>query len=413
LYTEGVGDASGRYSLTIRGSQGEVLDNIEDVTFDKRNARYIGNVINPGSSVGGNNGNAFLNWDERPSYLDNDLTSSFEVRLPSQFSNRSYVGQANGIPTDPVYSLELDSAVIGNPATATGLYAFQNPESIDINILLTPGFTTGSIIGTALQICESRGDALYIVDPPFGLRPSEVIDWHNGMLLSDLQSSINSSYGALYWGWIKYFDQFSNTEIWIPPSGHVAAVYSRTARETEKWYAPAGTRRGRLLTALDVEYSPTQVERDRLYGSGNSINPIVSFPQTGITVWGQRTLDRSTSVTNRVNVRLLLNDIKKTLTNTLNNFVFEPNDPILWRQVQATVEPLISEIQSRRGIDAYRVIVDDTNNTPERVARNELWVSVIVRPTAVTEFIVLNVVTLRSGGTFSSDEVLAAAGVVQ
>lgn len=413
IFTGGVGDSSGRYQLLIEGSQGETLDLIEDISFDKREDRYIGNVVNPGSSIGGTNGNAYVNWEERPAYLNNDVNaSSFEVRQPSQFSGKEYIGEANGIPTDPAYSSELDAAVIGNPAEATGLYAFQNPESIDISLLLTPGFSTGAVIGTALQVCESRGDVLYIVDPPFGLRPQQAVDWHNGMLLSDLKSAINSSYGALYWGWLRTFDQFNDIEIWVPPSGHVSAVFSRTAREAEQWFAPAGLRRGRLLTALDVEYSPTQGERDLLYGSGNAVNPIVKFPQDGIVVYGQRTLQRSQSALDRANVRMLLTFIKKNLTRTLRNFIFEPNDRILWRQVQATVEPFLADIQARRGMNAFRVIVDETNNTPERIDRNELWISIFIQPTRTVEFIVLNLVVLRTGASFSAEEVLAAGGIV-
>lgn len=414
VYTEGVGDASGRYKVTIVGSQNEVLEVVEDVSFDKREARYIGNVVNPGTTLGGTNGNAFVNWEERPAFLNNDVndTSTFEVRQPSQFSGKSYLGTANGIPADPAYSSELDAAVIGNPATSTGLYAFQNPESIDINLLITPGFSTGAVIGTALQIAESRGDILYLVDPPFGLRPQQAVDWHNGMLLSDLEAAINSSYGALYWGWLQYFDQFNNSEIWIPPSGHVSAVFSRTARETEQWFAPAGLRRGRLLTALNVEYSPSRNERDLLYGSGNAVNPIVKFPQDGIVVWGQRTLQRTSSALDRVSVRMLLIFIKKNLTRLLRNFIFEQNDRILWRQVLATVEPFLADIQARRGLDAFRVVVDETNNTPERIDRNELWVSVFLKPTRTVEFVVLNLVVLQTGASFSAEEVLAAGGIV-
>jgi hypothetical protein len=413
VFTESI-NPSGRYKLTLKDAQGATLDVIEDISFDKREDRYIANVVNPGTKYGGRNGNAFVMWEERPAFLENDATNTatFEVRFPSQFSGKTYQGQANGIPADPAFSTDLDAAVIGNPATSSGLYAFQNPEAIDINLLCTPGFSTGSVIGTALQMCESRGDVMYIVDPPFGLRPQQVVDWHNGMLLSDLKAAINSSYGALYWGWLRIFDQFSADELWIPPSGHICAVYGRTARDTEQWFAPAGLRRGRLLTALDVEYSPTQGERDLLYGSGNAVNPVVKFPQDGIVVWGQRTLQRTQSALDRVSVRMLLIFIKKNLTQLLRNFIFEPNDRILWKQVLSSVDPFLADIQARRGLQAFQVICDDTNNTPERIDRNELWVSVFLKPTRTVEFIVLNLVVLRTGASFSAEEVLAAGGVV-
>jgi phage tail sheath protein FI len=166
-----------------------------------------------------------------------------------------------------------------------------------------------------------------------------------------------------------------------------------------------------LFTALDVEYSPSQGERDLLYGSGNAVNPIVRFPQDGITVWGQRTLQRFPSALDRVNVRMLLIYIKKNLTRLLRNFIFEPNDRILWRQVAATVEPFLGDIQTRRGLRGFRVIVDETNNTPERIDRNELWVSVFLQPTRTVEFVVLNLVVMRTGASFAAEEILAAAGI--
>lgn len=407
VFTDGIGDSAGRYVITVKDKTGNVVDRVQDVSFDASATRYISNLVNPGGALIGTNGNAFYNWEARPEFLEGDV-----VRHPSPILNKHFAGTANGIPLDPAYSSELDAAVIGNPALASGIYAFQNPEVYDINLLCIPGMTSGAVIGQALQMCEARGDVLLLVDPPFGLRPQQVVNWHNGMLLSDMAAAINSSYGALYWGWVRYFDQFNSTEIWIPPSGHVAAVFSRTARVSEQWYAPAGLRRGRLLTALDVEYSSTQGERDLLYGSGNAVNPIVKFPQDGVTVWGQRTLQRSATALDRVNVRMLLIYLKKNLVRLLRNFIFEPNDSVLWAQVQASVQPFLADVQARRGLTAFKVIVDETNNTPERIDRNELWVSVIIKPTRTVEFVVLNLAVIRTGASFSAEEVLAAAGVV-
>jgi len=413
LYTDGIGESAGRYRLVIRDAAGLTLDSVDDVNFDKRTARYIANVVNPGSSLGGTSGNAFVNWEERPSYLNNDTNSAlFEVRLPSQVNGKNFQGQQNGIPLDPAFSVELDSAVIGNPTLSSGLYAFQNPETLPITLLATPGFSSGAVIGTALQICEARGDLIYLVDPPFGLRPQQVVDWHNGMLLSDLNNSINSSYGALYWSWIRYFDQFNSTEIWVPPSGHVSAVYARTAREREVWYAPAGVQRGRLLTALDVEYAPSLPERDLLYGNQNAVNPIVNFPQEGIVIYGQKTLDRTGALTNRVNVRMLTNTLKRELSVLLRGFIFEPNDEALWSQVTSTLEPYLANVQSKRGMTAWKLVVDETNNTSERIDRGELWVTLFYKPTRSVEYVVLNLVQLRTGASFSAEEVLAAGGIV-
>jgi hypothetical protein len=405
----------GRYSLNVYDPAGlpEPDASVDDISFDPTEARYVGNVINPGSSIGGVNGNPWVNWEERPVFLDNDPNdpSNFEVRVPSSINRREFVGMANGIPLDAAFASALDREVIGNPARSTGIYSFANPEVFDITLLATPGFSSGPVIAQSLAMCEGRGDCLYIVDPPFGLRPQQVVDWHNGMLFSDLRAALNSSYGALYWSWVEIFDQFNGGTIFVPPSGHVAAVYARTARETELWFAPAGLNRGRLLTALDLEFNPTQGERDLLYGFNNAVNPLVNFPQDGITVFGQRTLQRKDSALDRVNVRMLLIALKKALIPLLRNFLFEPNDRVLWRQVQNSIEPTLDDIRARRGLTAYQVIVDERNNTPIRRDRNELWVSVLIKPTRAVEFIVLNLVILRTDQSFAAEEVLAAAGV--
>jgi hypothetical protein len=405
----------GRYVVRVFDPSGleEPDARADDVSFDPTDVRYIGNVVNPGSTIGGQNGNPWINWEERPPFLGNDPvdTSTFEVRQPGDVSRREFVGMANGIPLDPLFASALDQAVIGNAARASGIFAFNNPEEMDITLLATPGFSSGPVIAAALAMCESRGDCLYLVDPPFGLRPQQVVDWHNGMLLSDLQSALNSSYGALYWSWVEIFDQFNGGTVFVPPSGHVAAVYARTAREAELWFAPAGLNRGRLLTALNVEFSPTQGERDLLYGFNNAVNPLVNFPQEGITVFGQRTLQRADTALDRVNVRMLLIALKKGLIPLLRNYLFEPNDRTLWNQTENAIRPFLQDVKSRRGITGFGIIVDERNNTPIRRDRNELWVSVLVKPTRAVEFIVLNLVVLRTDQSFAAEEVLAAAGI--
>lgn len=413
LFTDGLGNVSNRYVVQATDLNGSIIEKWTDVVFDKTADRYIGNFVNPGTKYGGTAGSKTITWEERPAYLNNDPTlSSYAVRNPSALNMVEFTGQQNGIPTDPVYSSAVDAAIIGNAASNTGIYAFSNKDSYDINLLVTPGFSTGAVIATAISVCEARGDVLYIVDPPFGLRPQQVVDWHNGMYYSDLNNAIDSSYACLYWGWIKYFDQFNTNEVWVPPSGHITAIFSRTSRVAEQWSAAAGISRGRVLTALELEYTPTQGENDLLYGSGNAINPIVKFPQDGIVVWGNRTLQRTESALSRVSVRMLLIYLKKVLGLTLRSFIFEPNDSALWSQVVATINPILGDVLSRRGVTAYKVVCDASNNTPERIDRGELWVSVFIKPTRSVEFIALNMAVINTGASFSSEQVLAAGGIV-
>jgi hypothetical protein len=405
----------GRWTLRMFDPSGveDPDSRVDDFSFDPADDRYIAKIINPGSVLGGVNGHKNVNWEERPAFLQNDPNdpNNFVVREPGPMPDPPFVGMANGIPLDATFSSEIDRVTIGNPAESTGIFAFQNPEVYNITLLLTPGNSSGAVIAQAIAMCEARGDCMYIVDPPFGLRPQQVVDWHNGMLLSDLTTPINSSYAALYWGWLKVSDLFNGGKIFVPPSGYMAGVYAKTARDAEQWFAPAGINRGRLLTVLDVEYNPTQGERDLLYGLGNAVNPIVKFPE-GITVWGQRTLLRTNSALDRVNVRMLLIALKKELIPLYRTFIFEPNDSILWQQVVNATNPVLADIAARRGISAYKVICDASNNTPIRQDRNELWISVIIKPIRAVEFVVLNLVVLRTDASFAAEEVLAAAGVV-
>lgn len=435
-YTDNVGGTT-RFTVTIYDANNATVDAIDDISFDKRDDRYIANVINPGSKYGGFNGHSILRWEDVPSYIEAGVvgigspyydnggdtyvdfwgavyrtSDDYIPRIPADISKRLFTGGTDGIPVEPEYSSELDRVIIGNPSRSTGIFAFQNSDVYDINLLSTPGVSSGAVIGQCIQLCQSRGDVLYIVDPPYGLRPQQVVDWHNGMLTSDLRQAINSSYGALYWSWLDTYDQFNGENVWIPPSGHTLAVFARTANVGEQWFAPAGLNRGRLLTPIDVEYDPNQGERDLLYGSGNAVNAIVKFAQEGITVWGQRTLQRKASVFDRVNVRMLFTYIKKNLSRRLRYYVFEQNDEITWTRMANVSEGFLSDIAARRGIDEFRVVCDETTNTPERRARNEIWISLFIKPTMVAEFIVLNLIAMRQDQSFSAEEVLAAGGIV-
>lgn len=284
----------------------------------------------------------------------------------------------------------------------TGLQSFADAERISINLLLCPGVSSTAVINQMLQLCEARADCMTIVDSPFGLRPQEVTDWHNG-LGSGNTTAFNSSYGALYYDWLRIYDVYNRQEVFVPPSGYISGVYALNDFVSESWFAPAGLTRGRILSAIGVRYSPTMGERNLLYGNGNAINPIVNFVQDGITVWGQRTLQRMPSALDRVNVRRLLLYLRKVAANFSKYFVFEPNDPITWRRVRYSFEPLLSDVQSRRGIIDYKVICDETINTPARVDRNELWVRILIKPTKAAEFIQIDFVILPQGASLESE----------
>src|SRR5574343_796396 len=208
--------------------------------------------------------------------------------------------------TDQIDNLE-DADVIGiydsRTNTRTGLEIFSDPESVDVNLIAAPGFTSDAVVSKLITICEARADCMAIIDPPLGLSVQDVVDWHNGDLLSGVTSdgtpgdsvgyltiSLNSSYAALYWPWVRIYDPYSAQRVWIPPSAIMGMVYAKNDKDGDVWTAPAGFNRATLTNVLELEHNPSQGDRDFMYSGQNAINSIVSFSKEGVVVWGQRTL---------------------------------------------------------------------------------------------------------------------------
>jgi phage tail sheath protein FI len=160
---------------------------------------------------------------------------------------------------------------------------------------------------------------------------------------------------------------------------------------SDTWFAPAGFQRGRLTKPTEVEVKLNQGDRDSLYSGGNIVNPIVAFPQQGLTIFGQRTGQRSPTALDRINIRRLMIYVRKTILAATQRFVFEPNDEFTWSQIEGVVNPFLDDIRRKRGITEFRVVCDETTNTPLRVDRNELWTKVILKPTKTAEVIVFEI----------------------
>lgn len=279
---------------------------------------------------------------------------------------------------------------------------FSNPESFDINLIMASDFPGDKVVANKLiQMCETRGDCMAIIDPPRDLTPQQVADWHNGDGQWAIENSLNSCYGALYFPWIKIFDQFTNSYQWVPPSVKIAAVYAYSDNVSEPWFAPAGLNRGRLFNVLSTERYITVGERDLLYGTPNSVNPIVDFPKDGIVVWGQKTLQRKPSALDRVNVMRLLIYVTKVLATAVKYLVFEPNDPITWILYRQLVNPFIADIQSRRGLYEYSIVCDESTNTSYNIDNNEMVGELYLKPTKAAEKIINRFIITSTGASFS------------
>jgi phage tail sheath protein FI len=288
---------------------------------------------------------------------------------------------------------------------STGLQLFASAEAVDINLLAAPGWFDAGVVTELISICEARYDCMAIIDPPNDLRPQEVVDWHNGEGdYAGQHAAFNSSYAALYYPWVKVYDAYAGEYIFTPPSGHILGVYAYTDWNTESWFAPAGMQRGKLASAVDIAYGATAGERDLLYGDGNAVNPIGSFRQDGIVVWGQRTLQRAPTALDRVNVRRLMLYLRKVISTSVNYLVFEPNDEKTWKLFGHLVVPYLNDVRQRRGLYDFRVKCDETTNTPDVIDRNEMRAQIFLKPVKAAEFIQIDLVITTTGANF--DEVL-------
>jgi len=293
---------------------------------------------------------------------------------------------------------------VGTPPTVpgSGLSLFRNGEVVDVNLLAVPGNTHRSIIAELIDLCSSRGDCMTILDSPQNMSVSDAVDWHNGLgsATGAPTSALNSSYAALYYPWLQVYDGFSDAEVWVPPSGHVAQVMAFTDFVADPWWAPAGFNRALLTDVLQVEHSATQGERDFMYSGGNAVNPIISAYGKGTVIWGQRTLQRTTTALDRINVRRLTLYIRKIVATAVVNILFEPNDETTWRSFVRLVEPIMAGIKNRRGVYDYKVICDSTVNTPEIIARNEMIGKILFQPTKTAEMISVEATLLPTGARF-------------
>jgi hypothetical protein len=219
--------------------------------------------------------------------------------------------------------------------------------------------------------------------------------------VTDIVSTVagfDSSYTATYYPWVKIVDTDRNKPVWVPPSVVLPGVISFSDRVAAEWFAPAGLNRGGLTEVIQSKSRLTQTERDSLYE--NRVNPIASFPGQGVCVWGQKTLQARPSALDRINVRRLLIAAKKFIAASTRFLVFEQNTAATRNRFLNIVTPYLESIQQRQGLFAFRVIMDETNNTPDVIDRNIMYGQLYLQPTRTAEFIVLDFNVQPTGAEF-------------
>ena len=332
-----------------------------------------------------------------PNYLDNTGTAktAFTASIPLATSG-GFENATGGVMAGANFYDTIDSSntqgVVGTDYTNM-INLLSNTDDYKFNILLTPGLYNADYTSQATSIIsntQNRGDNLYVLDlVKYGRAVTDV---------TGQAKSRNTSYAASYWPWVQVIDPDTGTQVWVPASTVMGGVFAYNDAVSDPWFAPAGINRGGLGQVVRPERKLAQSTRDTLYTS--KVNPIASFPGTGVVVYGQKTLQTKASALDRVNVRRLLIAMKSFISQIANNLVFEQNSIATRNNFLAQVNPYLEGIQQRQGLYAFKVVMDDTNNTADVIDRNQLIGQIYVQPTRTAEFIYLDFNITPTGAAF-------------
>ena len=419
-----VSTAKGTFTLSVRRGDDNhnnkvVLETFNNVSLDPESENFISKVV--GDQTEAISGDAtqitttgqFVNKSnfirvktvnsKTLNYLKNNGTSinsssagvPFDNFLPTAQSG-SFFG-ATGAPKASG-SLNLYQNINAN---TQGLVAANysnvitllgNKDDYKFNIISTPGVNKNNhstTVDNVISLAESRGDCIAVVDL-----------YGHGATVSNVTGQadlLNSSYASAYWPHVQ--TQTGNGKnVFVPASVVVPGVYAFTDNSSAPWFAPAGLVRGGVVGVIQAERKLSRSQRDSLYDS--NVNPIATFPGQGIAIFGQKTLQKKAGALDRVNVRRLLIELKEFVGDLSRTLVFEQNTIATRNKFLAAVNPFLNSVVQRQGLFAYRVVMDDTNNTADIVDRNQLVGQIFIQPAKTAEFIVLDFTIEPTGATF-------------
>ena len=372
-------DPATLFNITVYKS-GEEVEKYEDISMDVNSERYVENT---GSA-----------------YLEIDITGT-------------------GLPQPGTYSLTggedgtegmIDADYIGSAANTTGLHVFD--DITDAIQLAVPGVSSPAVITAGNAYCEARGDMLFVSATPPDLTPQEAVDFRLGKGVYT-HSAFSSSYGAMYYPKLKIYDVARQKERYISPVGDVLGVMAASDYATNESYVPAGTRRGKVLNALGVDINVGGRGRlnDGNYLCENQINPLCTYYDTGVVVWGAQTLQREASLLRELNVRRMLIIVKKTIAAYARTYVHQPNDPQTWNEFYRGLEPKFREWKAQRWFYDYRIFCDQNAdsldeaklNTAESVQRGEFKCQVFIKPMIGIKWVMIDAAITRLDAIFDED----------
>ena len=412
--------SSGTFSLSIRRgnditNKKIILETFNNLSLDPNSPRFITKVIgdqklsydsvnNQISTTG-----EYLNNSRyvrvksvnnpTPNYLDANGTpvSDFTGSIPSVGNGvfngalgTPFPARAGNFYTD-INATDSQGLVGSNYTNAISL--LSNTDDYQFNVLFTPGLTDESHTAQITSIItntQNRGDNIFVYDNVnYGSTVTQAI----GQV-----SARDTSYAATYWPWVRIIDPATGKCVFVPASTVIPGVYAFNDRTAAPWFAPAGINRGGLNTVKSAEYKLTAANKDALYEA--NINPIATLPREGVVVFGQKTLQKESSALDRVNVRRLLIALKSFIGQLADQIVFEQNTATTRNSFLARVTPYLEGVQQKQGLYAFKVIMDDTNNGPDVIDRNQLIGQIFIQPTRTAEFISLDFILQPTGATF-------------
>lgn len=397
-YTAGVGGANDEMHIIVidedgrfTGTSNTVLEKFgyvskaSDAKNDDGSSNYYVNVIN-----------------ERSKYiyiLEHALNASGAPNSNTWGATANGTAFTQGLNE---YTNSLSSGSYVTPTDSnliTGYDRFANADEVDVSLVLTGPHSANVVSHVIDNIVSVRKDCVAFVSPP---RASVVNNSGNETtaITTYRNSTLNksSSYAVMDTGWKYQFDKYNNVYRWVPLNGDIAGLCVRTDFERDPWFSPAGFNRGQIKNVIKLAWNPNKSQRDDLYKIG--VNPVVSFPGEGTVLYGDKTLLAKPSAFDRINVRRLFIVLEKAIARAAKYSLFEFNDEFTRAQFVALVEPYLRDVKGRRGIFDFRVVCDETNNTPEVIDRNEFVGDIYIKPARSINFIQLNFVAVRTGVAF-------------
>jgi hypothetical protein len=360
-----------------------------------------------------------------------DDAASYKALLNAGAGNLTtlFFGGTDGFDitqSDPLANWEIASNTVNDRTSKYEVFTYyraietiKNPEVVSYNVVSIPGLINESLTNQLITNTTDRADALAVIDVPYGYIPrherlySTVSTFNlNADSNGDLRQAINtvkdrkynSSYGATYYPWVRIRDSINSKDVWMPPSVAALGAMSYTDRVQAPWFAPAGFNRGGLSTGIsglpvvNTALKLFKDDRDDLYEI--NVNPIATFPNEGVVVFGQKTLQADRSALDRINVRRLMIFLKRGISRIANNILFEPNVPDTWNNFKAKAIPFLTDVKTRYGLTDYKLVLDETTTTPDLIDQNIMYAKLFIKPARAIEFIALDFIITNTGASF-------------